>query len=306
MKKIGKRKSDLRFLLVFILLIPLVILPVFGIAAYESIFGIRYETQGAFGFSAEDFEGLQVLRSDFTSGDNTLAGYQYAREGQEVKGVVIFAHGLGGGHKGYIPFVDYFTSNGYYVFAYDVTGNDNSHGASIRGLPQGIIDLDLAISHARELPEYRDLPLFLFGHSWGGYCVGNVLNFHPEIEAAVIIAGFNETEDLLEYQGEQLIGGGVKLMLPYIKLYERLKFGRKYTDISAIQGMENTEAEILVIHSKDDTTVPAKYGYDKFYAVFGSSERFDFVLYENKGHNFSLDSAMMGQILEMFDRCCQN
>lgn len=230
---------------------------------------------------------LDMERSDFQSEDVTLAGYKYSKANQEIKGVVIIAHGLGGGgHNTYMPFIDYFTSNGYYVFAYDARGNDNSGGDAVEGLPQGIICLDNALHHVVAIEEYKDLPIALFGHSWGGYSVGNVLNMHPDIKAAVIIAGFNESEDLLEYQGQQMADAGVHILMPYLKLYERIKFGKEFTSVSALQGLEKTNAGIMVVHSKDDATVPTKYGYDKFYEAFGNSDRFEFVLYEDKGHDY--------------------
>ena len=282
-----KAKAIIISVLCVILAIPLIVLPVTTIIVYESIFGERYETASWLEFSVEDYEGLQMERSDFQSEDVTLAGYKYSKDNQEVKGVVIIAHGLGGGgHNTYMPFIDYFTSNGYYVFAYDARGNDNSGGDAVGGLPQGIISLDDALHHAVSIEEYQNLPFALFGHSWGGYSVGNVLYMHPEIKAAVILAGFNESEDLLEYQGQQLAGEGAKILTPYMALYERIKFGKEYTAISAIEGLTKTDAGIMIVHSKDDITVPTKYGYDKFYEAFGNDDRFEFVLYEDKGHDY--------------------
>ena len=283
----SKKKIILISIISVLLAIPLIILPVTTVIIYESIFGERYETASWLEFSVDDYEGLQMERSDFQSEDVTLAGYKYSKPNQEVKGVVVISHGLGGGgHNTYMPFIDYFTSNGYYVFAYDTRGNDNSGGDSVGGLPQGIICLDNALHHVVAIEEYQDLPITLFGHSWGGYSVGNVLNMHPDIKAAVIIAGFNESEDLLEYQGQQMAGAGVHILMPYLKLYERIKFGKEFTAVSALQGLEKTDAGIMVVHSKDDATVPTKYGYDKFYEAFGNSDRFEFVLYEDKGHDY--------------------
>ena len=54
--------------------------------------------------------------------------------------------------------------------------------------------------------------------------------------------------------------------------------------------MSASSAGIMVIHSKDDATVPTKYGYDKFYEAFADDDRFDFVLYENRGHDYLLYS----------------
>jgi alpha-beta hydrolase superfamily lysophospholipase len=287
MKK-RNRKRIIRISIVsFLLSIPLVILPILSVVVYESIFGERYETASWMQFSVEDYEGLQMERSDFQSKDVTLAGYKYSKNNQEVKGVVVIAHGLGGGgHNTYMPFVDYFTSNGYYVFTYDARGNDNSGGDAVEGLPQGIISLDDALHHAASIEEYQSLPFALFGHSWGGYSVGNVLNMHPDIKAAVIIAGFNESENLLEYQGQQMAGEGAKILTPYMALYECIKFGKEFTAISAIEGLTKTDAGIMIVHSEDDITVPTKYGYDKFYEEFGSSDRFEFVLCEDKGHDY--------------------
>ncbi len=288
MEKKPKNKKKIVIITVvsILLAIPFIVLPVTTIAVYESTFGTRYETVSWMAFSPEDYEGLQMERSDFQSGDVTLAGYQYSKADQEIKGVVVIAHGLGGGgHNTYMPFIDSFTSNGYFVFAYDARGNDNS-GGEIGGIPQGLIDLDHAISYAETIEEYRDLPITLFGHSWGGYAVGNVLNMHPEVKAAVMIAGFNESKDLIEYQGQQMLGGAIKVLMPYVRLYERIKFGSAYTSVCAIDGMEKTEAGIMIVQSKDDTTVPTKYGYDRFFEAFGHSDRFTFVLYEDRGHNY--------------------
>ncbi|MBR7116975.1 MAG: alpha/beta fold hydrolase [Clostridia bacterium] len=285
--KKSKKKIIVISIISVLLAIPLIILPVTTVIVYESIFGGRYETASWLEFSVEDYEGLQMERSDFQSEDVTLAGYKYSKADQEVKGVVVIAHGLGGGgHNTYMPFIDYFTSGGYYVFAYDARGNDNSGGDAVEGLPQGIICLDNAIHHVMVIEEYQDLPITLFGHSWGGYSACNVLNMHPEIKAAVIVAGFNESEDLLEYQGQQIAGAAAQILMPYLKLYEHIKFGKEYTDISALQGLDKTEAGIMIVHSKDDATVPAKYGYEKFYEAFGNSDRFEFVLYEDRGHDY--------------------
>ena len=286
-RKTSKRKIILISIVAFLLSVPLIIFPAVTVIVYESIFGVRYETLSWMRFSVEDYEGLQVERSDFLSDGVTLAGYKYSKSKQEVKGVVVISHGLGGGgHNSYMPIIDYFTTNGYYVFAYDAIGNDNSGGSSVEGLPQGIICLRDAICHALQIEEYQSLPFALFGHSWGGYSVGNVLCMYPEIKAAVIVAGFNESEDLLKYQGERVVGKNAPDLMPYLKLYERIKFGKEFTDITAVQGLANTQAGIMVVHSKDDATVPCQYGYETFYEAFGNSPRFEFVLFEDRGHSY--------------------
>lgn len=287
--KIKINKKGFLAIICVILAIPIIILPIATVVIYESIFSYRYETPQWLKFSVDDFEGLTVERSDFDSDGVTLAGYKYEKTGDK-KGILIISHGLGGGGQNtYMPIADYFTSNNYYVFSYDARGNDESGGNDVEGLPQGIIDLDNAINHVKATEEYKGLPIMLLGHSWGGYSVGNVLNIHTDIKTAVIIAGCNESEDLLQYQGEAITKMSMGYAMPYLELYERLKFGKKYTDITATEGMANTETKLFIIHSKNDTTVPTIYGYNKFYKEFSASEhsdRFTFVLYEDKGHDY--------------------
>ena len=288
--KVKLTNKKIRFVIAIVaafVSITLIVMPVSTIIVYEAIFSTRYETLDWMSFSVQDYEGLQMQRSDFESGGVTLAGYKYSKQASDVKGVVIIAHGMGGGgQNAYMPFADCFTSAGYLVFAYDARGNDNSGGDSVEGLPQGVMDLDSAICHVKQIKEYSGLPIMLFGHSWGGYSVGNVLCLHPDVSAAVIIAGFNESEDMLEYQSIQRVGAVAKLNMPYLDLYERIKFGGKYADISALEGMEQSEARVMIVHSQNDATVPVQYGYDKFYEQFGDNDRFSFVLYEDRGHDY--------------------
>lgn len=55
---------------------------------------------------------------EFTSNKGQkLVGYNYYVD-KNVKGIVIFAHGFGGGgHNSYMDCANYFAKNGYYVFA---------------------------------------------------------------------------------------------------------------------------------------------------------------------------------------------
>lgn len=282
MKK--KLKIILISLISFIMSFILIIMPVTTIIIYESIFGARYETASWLTLDYKEYS-LICERSDFEVGSNTIAGYKYSKVDQEVNGLVVVSHGLGGGgHNSYLPFINYFTDNGYLVFTYDCKGNDNSEGKSVGGLPEGIKDLDYALNHIKTIEEYKDLPICLFGHSWGGYSVGNVLNLHSEVKAVTIVAGFNESEDLILYQGKQMLGDVCQVLLPYVSLYENLKYGSEYTNISSLEGFEKTEAGVIVVHSKDDTTVPMDYGYSKYYEQYSENDRFDFILYNSKGH----------------------
>lgn len=307
MKKKSIKKRILIALVILLAVFFLVLMPVVSLLTYGTVFGIRYQTPEEKMLYPEDFPGLIMDSESFTSNEGqTLAGYFYHRDGIEPKGVVIMAHGIGGGgHNPYMVSANYFTENGYYVFAYDATGNDNSEGDSVRGLPQGVIDLDYAISYVEGSEKFAGLPVFLFGHSWGGYSVTSVLNEHPEVAAVCSVSGFNKSLDLIQAQGEEMIGPAINLMLPYLNLYERIKFG-KYATRTGMDGFEKSDAAVMVVHSADDTTVPIIYGYDIYYATYSDDPDFNFVRYEDQGHNhiLSMDTnpELMDLIVEFYDK----
>ena len=129
---------------------------------YDAVFGHRYETSEEDAFDMADFPSLSRSEHRFLSGgDHSLAGYLYESTATDERlGVVIFSHGMGrGGQRGYIDFFDALASHGYYVFAYDATGNDESDGDSVGSLLQGVIDLSSAIDYVKELiaAAYRDV-----------------------------------------------------------------------------------------------------------------------------------------------------
>lgn len=307
--KTGKKSKKLILIIIAVILAVffLALLPAASVFTYNSVFGLRYQTDEKDMLYLDDFPGLVMERKEFTSNEGQkLAGYFYSREGLMPKGVVIMAHGIGGGgHNPYMISANYFTENGYYVFAYDATGNDNSEGSSVRGLPQGVIDLDHAITYVEQNEIFAGLPVFLFGHSWGGYCVTSVLNEHPEVTAVCSVSGFNESLDLIQAQGKQMIGPAIYLMLPYLNLYEKIKFG-KYSSQTGMDGFADSEAAVMIAHSTDDNTVPIQYGYDIYYDKYSADSDFEFAKYDDMGHNNLLsmekNPELMEKIVKFFDK----
>ena len=95
---------------------------------------------------------------------------------------------------------------------------------------------------------------------------------------------FVPNSDLLQSKGEQLVGGLVNILIPYINIYEYIKFG-KYASNTSMDGFEKSDAGVMVVHSEDDNVVQKKYGYDIYYEKYKYSSRFEFISYSDKGHN---------------------
>lgn len=292
------RKPTVIISISFLLLFALWVL--ISIGLYKVYFGGRFESRKSSMRYVQEFEGLERTRYEFASDKGqTIVGYMYS-SGTDQKGIIIFSHGYGaGGHNSYMPCINYLAQNGYYVFAYDATGNDESGGNGIGGVPQGVIDLNYAISFVEDSGNFASMPIGLFGHSWGGYSVCNALTYHPEIEAVIECSGPCSSSDLVEGGGVKAVGPVVHVLMPVIKVYERAKFG-EYATNSGLVGFAATDAEIMVIHSDDDDVVPIEYGYDIYYEYYHDDPRFTFIRLTGKGHNSFLNVDQNRELFEFF------
>ena len=287
-KMMRKRKSKKKKILA--ILLSVIFLMVIGwwafcVKMYDDNFNVRGDSYQPLLLRLEDFEGLNCKEYTFSSDNGQkLAGYLYSI-GDNQHGIVVIAHGFGGGgHNSYMDVANYFAENGYYVFAYDATGCDKSEGEGVGGVPQGVIDLDYAISFVEDNNEIPDLPIVLFGHSWGGYCVCSVLTYHPEVKAVIECSGFNKSSDMFESGGKSQAGDIIYAMTPFIRIHELIKYG-KYASNTAMDGFAATDAAIMIVHSADDDVIGIEYGYDKYYKKYKDDSRFTFIRFEDRGHN---------------------
>ena len=137
------KKSKSKKKIALIVLLSLIVLILIGwwffcVYMYNANFDISADSYEPLMLHVEDFEGLKCKEYPFPSDKGQiLAGYLYSN-GEDQHGIVIIAHGFGGGgHNSYMDVADYFARNGYYVFAYDATAMDKSEGEGLGGVPQG-------------------------------------------------------------------------------------------------------------------------------------------------------------------------
>ena len=273
-----------------------------AMSVYNDNFARRFTSYEPLAWNIEDFDGL--LRDKYTFPSNKeqmLTGYKYYRNNTEPKGLVVISHGFGGGgQRWYMNIADYFASNGYAVFAYDATGNDESEGDVVGGLPQGVIDLDYALRFIKSNPDFAGLPIVLWGHSWGAYSAGSVLKLHPDVKAAVIVAGFNESLDMLECEGRNIAGAAIDFVLPYFEEYEKETFG-EYASMSILESLDATDASVMFIHSADDDMIPIELSFDRYYEKYADNDRFTFVRFEDRGHNYPFCSEARREYVKEYN-----
>lgn len=304
-QKAKKSKLGKILLIVFASILTLLIAGWWALSVmlYDQNINQRFDSYEPLLLRLEDFEGLNRTSYTFTSDKGQkLQGYLYSA-GENQRGIIVIAHGFGGGgHNSYMDCADFFAKNGYYVFAYDATGCDESEGEGVGGFPQGAVDLDHAITFVEESGNFPDLPIGLFGHSWGGYSVCSVLTYHPEVKAVIECSGCNASADLFEAGGKHEAGDGIYTMMPFVKLHEWVKYGQ-YATNNAMQGFAASDAKVMIVHSADDDVVPIEYGYDAFYQKYKDDTRFTFLRFEDKGHNYIYnDRTYINEFNAEFDK----
>ena len=90
------------------------------------------------------------------------------------------------------------------------------------------------------------------------------------------------------------------MMLPFVKLHERIQYGG-YASNTALDGFSKSNAAVMIVHSFDDEVVPAEYGYEIYYEKYKDDSRFSFIPLENKGHNYFNDDTYRNEFNAKFD-----
>lgn len=198
-----------------------------------------------------DISGYERTDVSFLSGKKRLVGHFYGEEND--KGLIVIAHGIGGGSENYLSETMYFVDNGWKVFGYDATGSFDSEGTGTRGLPQSAMDLDAALTYIEGLN--LSTPVMLYGHSWGGFAVTAVLNYEHDISAAVSVAGYATSMEMMYDQTKEMVGGFALVIYPYMWVFERLRFGTA-AGLSAVDGINKSKIPVMVVHGTQDGLIP--------------------------------------------------
>ncbi len=248
----------------------------------KNLFGRCDDSGCVYYFSASDFDGLIAEPYEFTAkAGHRLQGYFYYY-GEPAKGrIVVFDHGMGGGHRSYMKEIEMLASHGYRVFSYDHTGCMESEGACTNGFAQSLSDLNDCLNALKSDERWSGAAFSVVGHSWGGFATLNIPALHPDVTHIVPISGFLSVDAMLEQQFSALL-------TPYRASVRRLEeeANPDFLQYDARNTFEKMTTKALVIYSADDKVVRA---IDHFAplrrAMMGREEQIEFLLVNGKGHN---------------------
>ncbi|MBQ5781999.1 MAG: alpha/beta fold hydrolase [Oscillospiraceae bacterium] len=239
------------------------------------------DTGVAYYFSAADFEGLHSIPFSFRSPlGHSMQGYFYYYDDPVDDRIVVFEHGMGGGHRSYMREIEVIAKKGYRVFAYDHTGCMESGGENTNGFGQSLNDLDCAIKALRADSRYKNMKLTVIGHSWGGFSTMNIAAFHPDISHVVAISGFVSVKRMVN----QHFGGMLKGFAKSIYALEK-RSNPKYSDIDGVETLSGRSVKALIIHSADDPLVKKEHHFDVLKKALSDRPNVQFMLLDGKAHN---------------------
>lgn len=251
-------------------------------AAYLNAVRSRSDDGGtAYYFSAENFEGLQRKSYTFENlKGERLQGYFYQYDDPKPYRIVIFDHGMGGGHRSYMKEIERLAKHGYSVFAYDHTGCMESQGAHTNGFAQSLADLHAALLTLEKDPDFSAYTFSVVGHSWGGFSCLNIAALHPEITHVVAISGFLSPDRILR----QTFRGILK---PYYRRAYALEreSNPDFVDYRAENSLRDFCGRVLVIHSSDDRVVHSKSNFRVLKKALEGRDNVRFLEVNGKGHN---------------------
>ncbi len=232
-------------------------------------------------FNHKDFEGLNCHGYEIESSlGHLLKGYFYSYNNYNPNRLIIFEHGMGGGHLSYMKEIELLCRNGYLVFTYDHTGCMTSGGEGTRGLTQFLHDLDDVLTKLKEDKNINTSDISIMGHSCGAYATMNILNLHQDIKKIVALCGFISVAQMIN----QNFPGILKGYRHHIYKLEEHN-NPKYIKYDALNALKNTKSQALLIYSDNDILVKKNDHYDILYQELKDYQNIEFLLTHNKGHN---------------------
>lgn len=270
---------------VAVLLSAVLFLFLFAASVEKVAFGARCEGNPYLSyFTAADFDNLTAEPVEFQGNrSQTLRGNLYFETGKtDFKALLIFCHGMGGGHLSYTTEIDFFAKHGYLVLAYDNTGTMASDGKALVGMPQAVCDLKSALQFAKADERTKHLVILLAGHSWGAYTVCRAAN-EPQVKGVLAFSAPNDVPELLTAQAQIQTGKNFGFLKPFLRAYEGLRFGGAAAKPTA-ELLKDTQKPVLLLHGEKDGVVPLKNAVAGN-AALSENQKIQSILYPEKQHN---------------------
>ena len=274
-------------LVLAVLLLLVLALMLAGAWTYRKTFQARFEGGGDyFPYFSQTHPTWHRDSVSFQSNHgDTLRGYVFSYP-DAPKALIVLCHGYGMSLDDYLPECEYFCRNGYAVLAFDGSGTGISDGI-LYGLPQHILDLASCLDYVSSNSSFNQLPLLLYGHSWGGYSVDcvSLVKKYP-IRGIISAAAFQVSTAGLGPDMHRHWGAVAVLPLLGVTIYQRITFG-PLASATAVEGLRRISTPVLILQSNDDSIIRYQDNYEVLYAAFKDDSQKSFLPLVGHNHNIT-------------------
>ncbi len=244
------------FLIILTVIVLIIGIAVFfGYRLYSAVFGKRCDGDDRLKyFTHNDFDSLKAAPVEFPNKHGAmLRGAIYAKAGVKVPdALIVFSHGMGGGHLSYMTEINTFAENGFAVLAYDNTGTFKSEGDKLVGFCQGPEDLKAALRFVSAHPTLSKMKIILAGHSWGGYSVCQALGDpNVKVDGAVTFGAPNSGYQVISAAMGEKLG----FLAPVFKLFFRLFEGKNAMILCSESLAKAEPTPVLLLQGEEDAIV---------------------------------------------------
>lgn len=167
---------------------------------------------------------------------------------------LIILHGWGGNCEVMLPIADPFYKKGMNVLLIDSRGHGKSDSDTFSSLPRFAEDLGYSINWLKKEHPNSSQKIALLGHSVGAGAALFEASKRNDINAVISVSAFAHPQWMMTrfLKGLRLPSLLVKVILKYIEWI----IGHSYTSFAPLKTVCSIDAPILIVHGKDDTTIP--------------------------------------------------
>ena len=198
-------------------------------------------------FYLSDYPDMSGERFQFESNGNILKGYKYYIDKKNIKAVVIFHHGFGGGHNAYEDLLHCLVVHGYLVYAYDNTCCGDSEGSGWWNFSASLIDQENFFKWFENDEDQKGQKRIVMGHSWGGFTAVNGLRY--KVDKVVAISAFRNVVRMFTD-----VSKGLKPFKPLLRGTQKHYFG-EYGNVDTYDLLQSSNIPVMLIHGEKDDVV---------------------------------------------------
>ena len=274
-------------LILVVLIIFIVISFIIASKLHNGLFKARYKDDSRINYFTKEEFNLLSEDIEVPMDNITLRGGLFYYPNYDTKKLIILNHGMWSSISAYMQDIAYFAKNGYQVLAINHEGVESSDGKNIRGLANSLRCLDNVIKYVKKTDRFKDLDLYVVGHSWGGFAAANIALYHKDLKGVLAISPFISVKDCLK----GFFPKSIWFTIPFFLLLEKI-YCKKYSKANAYKALKDFKGNIVIIHSENDNIVKFMYNTN---VLMKKKINASFLIYDNRDHcpHYTMDSILL-------------